>query len=360
MKRLEAFDLLFTDWMLGFSILLLVAIRLAPGILGEELNARQVVLPKTLDIRPQGSDEIGNVTEWEIREYCPRDNSLLVNHYCEHCKMAYPAKLVTTVSQNLLYILLILFVVKYLHERSVLRFRLYEDERGLRYLDGTHARALHGLHDRSNISRWHFGIFISRLFFLGSFYPFVITTYIQNHGRLEGWSTVLYGALLAFGYFIPDAALFKSTKGEVWAKIREWSRQGASKFRISFVEPQVLIPLLCLLGVGLLGIINHFVPRFHWLWISLVIFLGFAVLSGALYWHTHRTFDQSSIEVTAVKWLLLDIFNFFAIVWLMVISLIWTIDTTWFAALVLFVNLLDWYFGRKFYFGSQKFSIQAA
>lgn len=347
MRRLDAFDLLFTDWMLGFSVLLLVAIKFAPGIVGQQLIPRSIVMPKTFLIRQHEGNSVGEVNAWEEREYCPLDNSRLdASHTCPVCGVTYPAQLVTTFSQNLLYILLILFVVKYLHERSVLRFRLYEDERLFKFQEKAHRFDLGTLHERSNRSPWHFLTFVSRVLFLGFFYLFVITIYIHNHGTFGGGSNYFYGFLLVFGYVIPDAGLFSSTKGQAFVEAKSWLRQRA---------PWILGGSL--LGVILISVLAHF---FRWdnLVISLLLLGMVSLLSLLLIWRVSTIFDQCSIEVTALKWLLLDIFNMVAIVEFLLASLIWRIDPTWIASAVLLVNLLDWFFSKGFYFGTDKFTIK--
>jgi hypothetical protein len=93
--------------------------------------------------------------------------------------------------------------------------------------------------------------------------------------------------------------------------------------------------------------------------IGLYIFVGLAVVLAltALILVLIR-FDQCSIEVTAFKWLLLDVFNLVAIAAFAIAPREWHVDTTWIACTVLVINLSDWFFSMWFYFGTDKFTIQ--
>jgi hypothetical protein len=349
MKRLDAFDVLLTDWMLGFSILLLIAIKFAPGIVGQQLNARSFLIPTSFEVHQEGDKlRINDIEDWQNVEFCPIDNQPLVDHKCPKCGVNYPPPLIGTLPQAALYLLLILFVVKYIHERSVLRFRLYEDEQWRPIQERLHKIELYNLHERSNKASLHILTFGSRLFFLVSFYVFVIHLYIQNAGRFRGYDVLWYSALLIAGYVIPDLSLFAATRGKVFQHVRTaltWKNIG-------------IFSIISVLSLLVFLFVKVFWPQVD-IRIGFLVFLFFAAaFSIILILIVFRKFDQCSIEVTALKWLLLDIYNCLAIVTFLIAYKVWHMDITWIACIVILINLCDWLFSAWFYFGTSKFTIQ--
>jgi hypothetical protein len=468
MKRLDGLDLLLTDWMLGFSILLLIAIRFAPGIVGKQINARTLESPRVFKLRQGGNPSLSpldfknpvhmvaivrdardpvsqyllesltpetraQIKEWNTSdlpdalfgsiieqlnqmlngsniyneqrfaqvpltdeahrligqslpkqdlpylnrllleqaypgeliesrkefiaeadtdtnhpiELCPTDNTPLQNHWCKTCGRNYPIQLVSGRAQNILLFLLLLFVVKYIHERSVLRFRLYEDDR-----DGSTEAAFRSemetLRNRSNNAMLHFFVFIFRIAFLGAFYLFLINLYLRSNGQFQDFKdATYYGAVLICGYFAPDLCLFLATKGAAYVALKSWLHQRMVRFLVVLV----VMFLLCFLAIvkwnvpALLGFLIFLV--------ALLVLLGFssaAVLSK---------FEQHSVEITSLKWLLLDVFNVIALVTFGIAAYMQNIDITWIACGVLIVNVFDWAFNSWFYFSSYKFGIHA-
>lgn len=468
MKRLDGLDLLITDWMLGFSILLLIAIRFAPSLVGQQVTARAMEVPAVFKLRQGAGPFISDVdlkepisfaaklriandplsqylkehlsseTKRQLEQYdgtsalpegllinltgdlnkliaglslydeqrfaqvtltdgtraligqrlqgeelaqlnrllleeayskelaksqeefmaaadnsgvqftevCPLDNTALKNHRCGKCGNQYPIQLVRTLPQKILYILLILFVVKYIHERSVMRFRLYEDDRE----DGTQDQfreQLQNLHRRSNHAYLNFLVFLFRLLFLSTFYLFLINLYIKSNGQFQDFKDAIYYAVvLACGYFVPDICLFVATMGQGYQTIKAWL--SPSKILIFLVVVIVLFFIFFFVG-----------HKYNWDTFGgyLIFLIALLVLPGWALIMVLRKFDQCSIEITALKWLLLDVFNVIALIAFGIAATIQNIDVTWIACAVLIVNLLDWLFNAWFYYGTSKFTI---
>jgi len=473
MKRLDGLDLLLTDWMLGFSILLLIAIRFAPGLVGKQVDARSIDLPAVFKVHPatdplltaadfnnptalmlklrdahdpiskhlreklssetlaqlqkyQGSDPrstqlfeslieqlnlvlkgssifdeqrfaqvslneetrrfIAQNPEGNDRSYlnrllleqaypkeifqmqrelvaeagtmqtvevCPRDNKPLKDHWCETCKKNYPIQLVNTWPQKILFFLLLLFVVKYIHERSVLRFRLYEDE-GDQTTETTFGAEMQNLKNRSNNAWLHFVVFIFRIAFLGTFYLFLINLYLKSNGQFQDFKdAAIYAAVLICAYFAPDICLFVATKGDGYQALKGVVLNNL----VMFLGILIAMFLLCFFAIwkwqisALLGFLVFL--------IALLVFLGFWSVSAL------RRFQPYSIEITALKWLLLDVFNVMALILFIIATNMQKatdmqkFDVTWIACGVFIVNVLDWFYNRRFYFSALKFSIHA-
>lgn len=462
MKRLDGLDLLLTDWMLGFSILLLIAIKFAPGLVGKQINPRLVDVPVVSSplfsysdfrnpstfvtrlrdrVDPQSKylhDQLSHDLQRQIQkvdattdvpkvlfdslvdrlnlllkgptifdenrfsqvsltegtrrligqnphgaqlihlnrllleeafpedilqsqkeflaepgtqmraiEVCPGDNTALINHWCSTCRKQYPVKLVRTWAQYFLFVLLILFVVKYIHERSVLKFRLYEDQRDDEVENGFRSE-METLRNRSNKAVLHFVVFAFRIAFLGAFYLFLINLYLRSNGQFQDFKdATYYGAVLICGYFAPDLCLFLATKGTAYVALKSWLHQRM----VRFLGVLVAMLLLCFLAIvkwnvpALLGFLIFLV--------ALLVLLGFSSASVL------SRFEQYSVEITSLKWLLLDVFNVIALVTFGIAAYMQNIDVTWIACGVLIVNVFDWAFNSWFYFSSLKFGIHA-
>jgi hypothetical protein len=472
MKRLEGLDLLLTDWMLGFSILLLIAIRFAPGLVGKQVNARPLDVPTTFKLRasdpylsrldlkdaaslisklcddrnplskylygqlsaetqiemrkynsaaqppdqllqavidqlneilkgPSIFDEkrfaqvslrdetrrlvaqkpegetltrlnrllleqgyLGEISESQLEfiaeadrnaahptEVCPHDNTRLEGGWCKTCGKRYPIQLVSGWAQNTLFVLLLLFIVKYIHERSVLRFRLYEDERD-ETTDQTFRGEMERLRNDSNKAALHFTVFVFRIAFLGAFYLFLINLYLKSNGQFQDFKDAgLYAAVLFCAYFGPDFCLFVATKGQGYQELKAW-------LSWKTVGPFLIIVLVLVLG-GPLFFVFFYKQQPDTLWAYLVFLVALLGFLGLWSVRALRRLDPNSVEITALKWFLLDIFNLIGLGAFTLATLMQKFDVTWIAVAVLVVNVFDWLYNRRFYFSSCKFFISA-
>ena len=327
---------------------MLIAIEFAPSIVGHQTVARVSLIPTSQDLQQQGKSYPSGLEMYDVVEFCPTDNSVLENHTCPHCHATYPARLVPPGLPFLFYVLLILFVVKYIHERSVLRFHLYDDKPYGAFRRKVHEVELRRLHTGSNKGTLHVLTFFARLAFLLFFYMFVIDLYIRHGGVLSTFgSKVYYALLLISGYVIPDLCLFAATKGDVFRTVKKGL---TSKMGL------IIAVLVIVVLVGLLLARARF--SFDTV-TSLLIFVLLAAIAclGALI-RVFSTFDQHSIEVTAFKWLLLDTFILTTILVYAILSHSHSVDVTLIACVILLINLADWGFSAWFYFGTHKFTIQ--
>lgn len=469
MKRLDGLDLLLTDWMLGFSILLLIAIRFAPGLVGKQVDARSLDVPaafkvhagnhrdlspsdlkdpvslilKLRDARdpisqhlraklspetviqvdnyngsvspsvqlidslipqlnlvlkgpsifdeqrfaqiflseqtkrliaqnPEGDERVhlnrllleqaypkeivdsqgefvaeAGTEAMKTLEVCPKHNTPLKDHWCETCKKKYPIQLVNTWPQQILFFLLLLFVVKYIHERSVLRFRLYEDnvdEEG----ETEFRSEMQHLNKRSNNAWLHFVVFIFRIAFLGMFYLFLINLYLKSNGQFQDFKDAfIYSVVLICAYFAPDICLFLATRGNGFQALKAVVINNLVKFLVIVIA----LFLLCFFAI-----IKWQVSAF---WGFLVLLVALLVFLGVWSMRALRRFEPYSIEITALKWMLLDVFNLIALTLFIIATNMQKVDVTWIACGVFIVNVLDWLYNRRFYFSSRKFFIHA-
>jgi len=191
--RLEGFEDIFSEIMVGFALALLIAVWLAPTIFFNWDSAEKI---KATDLAVRfNTGETAPPGAWQFQE---NNNEDLTNpDKVQIFKKKGPPDLMGICDwDSAIFLFLALWIVKYLHEGSVMKF--------------------HNSHRNNNLSLNKVGnifMFISKALFLIFLYILIIEVYLKNSGKFTGTNSteiVSLALFVFFGYILPDFILFFS------------------------------------------------------------------------------------------------------------------------------------------------------